>query len=312
MCQIKSLIEFDSLIELTRYFKDEETCLKFVEQEIWGGDFRCPHCGCDRLYRFKDGKRYRCAGCKEQFTVKVGTIFESSKVPLVKWFIAMWLLGSHKKGISSYQLARDIKVTQKTAWFMLQRIRKSMQQEHTGLLDGVVMSDETFVGGKNRNRHKNKKAVIPYGRNYEDKTPVIGLLQQNGEIRCFITTNTQNECLHPVIENNVADGAILVTDEWRGYKSIKTKVIHEVVQHNQKRYTSKNGFFTNAVEGFWSHLKRAIFGIYHNVSKKHLQRYVDEITFKYNTRLMGEGERIKFMLRKMRCRLKYKQLIQAI
>jgi len=223
----------------------------------------------------------------------------------------MWLIGNHKKGVSSVQLAKDIGVTQKTAWFMLQRIRKSMQQEHKGKLDGVVMSDETFVGGKNRNRHKDKKAIIPYGRNYEDKTPVIGLLQENGEIRCFITKNTQNECLHPVVDGNVAEGAILVTDEWRGYKSIQTKVIHEVVQHNQKRYVSKNGFSTNAVEGFWSHLKRAIFGIYHNVTKKHLQRYVDEIVFKFNTRLMKETERLNFMMQKVRCRLKYKHLIQC-
>jgi len=310
MEKMRSIDSFKSLPELIIYFNDEKKCLQYLEEWIWGGTMRCPHCGTDKVYRFKDGIKFKCSSCKEHFTAKVGTIFESSKLPMMKWITAIYLICSHKKGISSHQLARTLSVTQKTAWFMLHRLRKLMEQKFNAQMDGIVMSDETFVGGKNRNRHKNKKAEkIPYGRNFTDKTPVMGLLQAGGEIRTFVIKDTTQHSLLPIIRKHVAPGSIVVTDEWRPYVHLKADYDHQVVIHKNGNYQNAAGFSTNAVEGFWSQFKRAITGIWHNITKRHLHRYVDEITFKFNTRLMNEGERLKFMLQNLRCRLKYKQLI---
>jgi transposase-like protein len=309
MSEIKEQTKFNSLIQLSNYLSDEDKCLQYIEEWRWKGTIHCPHCGMDKIYRFRTRKIFKCKSCNNQFSVKVGTIFEKSKVELKKWILAIYLNGANKKGISSHQLAREIEVTQKTAWFMLHRIRKALVPDTSEQLEGVVMSDETFVGGKNKNRHADKKFKNAQGRSFKDKTPVLGLMQTDGDVRCFVIGETSKEDMHPLIRQHVKVGSVFVSDEWRAYIGIEDAFQHEVVRHNKKQYLSDAGFTTNALEGFWSHLKRTIFGIYHNVTRKHLQRYVDEISFRYNTRLLKQGERFELTMSRINTRLTYKQLV---
>lgn len=308
MCQMKQIDEFKSLPELIMYFSTEAVCLKYLEQWVHKGNIRCQYCGTDKVYRFKDGKRFRCSSCLEYFTAKVGTIFESSKLPLVKWYTAIYLLSAHKKGVSSHQLARDLHVTQKTGWFMLHRIRKAMEQDSI-MMDGIVEADETFIGGKNKNRHKNKKFKNAQGRSFQDKVAVMGLLQREGKVKTVVIGNTQGENIRRVVFGNVQTGSTLISDEWWAYRNMKEYYHHEVVDHARGQYVNGNGATTNSMEGFWAHLKRSLGGIYHRVSPKHLQKYIDEITFRWNTRKMNEGQRLSLLMSKVNCRLKYKQLV---
>lgn len=323
MPKIKSPTEFNSLLDLIIYFKDERTCLKYVEQVIWDGKPICPHCNHDKVYRFSDGKRFKCASCRKPFTVLVGSIFKSTKLPIIKWLIAMYLMANDKKGISSYQLARTIGITQSRAWYMLQKIRTLFQQEGIEL-SGVVEADETFVGGKNKNRHKNKKVKNSGGRSFKDKTPVLGLLEseiyaivrrphkkipnkmvqvkeviKDGKLICKVVPSTTIESLSPIVLNTVCTNSTLVTDEWQAYAKMGEHYEHEIVYHNKGQYQSSNFASTNSIEGHWSHLKRTLNGTYHNVSRKHLQKYADESTFRYNTKNKTEAARFSLLMSKI-------------
>lgn len=327
--------KFSSLIEMVEYLKDEKFCHKYFAYQRWNEGRFCPHCGNDKTYAFSDGLRYKCQACRQQFTARVGTIFEGSKIPLKKWFIGIYLVSSHKKGISSYQLAKDLKVTQKTGWFMLHRIRFSLANGGFEL-SGTIQCDETFVGGKNKNRHTDKKVKNSQGRCFIDKTPVMGMLQQGEHeivarphkinpsktVREKVITkqpimvgkvivNTQIESIQPMIYNNIAKGSIVVSDEWRAYKGIGKDYNHRIVDHGAKEYVNSNGDTSNAVESFWSQFKRSIIGIYHHVSREHLQNYVNESIFRYNTRGMSENERVDATLKGTDGkRLTYKMLIK--
>lgn len=309
MCKQTKLTEFSSIIELATYFKDERTCLKYLERVRWKDGIRCIYCGMDKIHRFKDGKRFECASCKERFTVKVGTIFENSKLSLRKWFVAMYYLGGHNKGISSYDLADDIKVTQATAWFMMQRIRNAFKAaQGTELLDGVIECDESFVGGKNKNRHIDKKVKNSQGRSFKDKTPVMGMLQRGGKLRAVVIADTSAQSIHNALFHNVKIGATIYSDEWLGYNGLKIYYDHSIIDHNKKEF--RNGdICTNAVENTWSGLKRTIIGRYHKVSKKHLQAYVDEVVFRYNHRELKSGERLGKLLAFMENPMPYKKLV---
>lgn len=309
MSKDKSPSSFNSLLQLSEYLNNEKKCLKFIEHWRWGGEIHCPHCGMDKVYRFKSREIFKCASCQLQFSAKVKTIFEKSKISLKKWILAIYLNGANKKGISSHHLAKEINVSQKTAWFMLHRIRKAIQPDNKEKLQGVIMTDETFVGGKNKNRHTDKKFVKAQGRSFKDKTVVMGMLQQDGDVRCVVIPDVTNASLHSTLLTHVKEKSIVVTDEYKNYKGIKKWFNHQTVQHRFRRYKNEEGYSTNAVEGFWSHLKRTIFGIYHNVSRKHMQAYVDEIAFKYNTRKMDQGERFGLMMSRINTRLTYKQLV---
>jgi len=307
MAKYKSPEDFSSLFELMDYFKDEQTCLGYLAEQRWPDGIECPHCYHTKVYVLNGKvKRYKCGICRKQFTAKANTIFEDSKLPLRKWFAAIYLLLAHRKGISSYQLARDIKVTQKTAWFLAQRIRHAIKQgSFAKKLDGVVESDETFVGGKNKNRHADKKVKNNQGRSFKDKTPVLGLVQRGGELRAFVVPNTKMEVLVPIILANVEQGSKLMTDEWyspiNGYE-------HSIVMHSAKQYGNGDAH-TNTLEGFWALLKRSIIGIYHKVSPKHLQRYVDEAVYRYNTKHLTDGHKALILLTIVNGSLKYKQLV---
>jgi transposase-like protein len=334
MAKEEKLIEdFDSLFELMEYFKDEATCIKYLVSQRWKDGIHCPHCGMEKIYSFSDGKRYKCAACREQFTAKTGSIFEDTKISLRKWFIAVYFVNSHKKGISSHQLARDLKVTQKTAWFMLHRIRFALGQNDEEQLDGIIEVDETFVGGKNKNRHKDKKVENSQGRSFKDKTPVFGMTERaqyeiverphkvipakivkekvitkDSFVITRVVPDTKTASLQPIIKHHVKEGAAVVSDEWMAYNGLNKLYEHYVVDHGKKQYAIGDKT-TNSMEGFWTWVKRAIIGIYHSVSRKHLQSYMDEITFRYNTKWEKEGHRVALFMQQVDGRLKYKTLI---
>src|ERR1017187_10382555 len=212
---MKTPFEFKTLTEFIEYFKDEDTCRKhFAKIRFAGGEY-CPHCGHDTIYTFNDGKRYRCAKCKRDFTVITGTVFGETKLPLKKWFIAIYLLSTTSKGISSVQLAKHVGVTQKTGWFMDHRIRKAMK-ENKGQIFGTIEVDETYVGGAVRNMHRSKVDRSKVGTGGKGKSIVFGMRQRGGQVRARVIENNDAAQLHPAIQATVAPGSTIYTDEHRG------------------------------------------------------------------------------------------------
>lgn len=304
-----ALRKFKTLVDLLLYFKDEQTCRDYLELIRWNGKIVCPYKECkhDHVFKYTDGKRYKCAKCQRQFSVKVGTIFEDSKISLQKWFAAIYLITSHKKGISSLQLHRDLGVTQKTAWFMLHRVRHTLLISPTEKLTGIIEADETFIGGKESNKHKSKQTAGTQGRSSLTKTPVLGIIERGGQLRAIKVLNTRGYSLRPFIVNNVEFGSTIHTDEWWGYRGLSRIFKHQYINHGAGEY-SKDGVHTNSIEGFWSLLKRGVIGIYHSMSDKHLQKYLDEFVFRYNTRGYSENFRFDAMLNNINSHLTYKQL----
>lgn len=310
MCTTTKVKKFDNLLSLLSYFDSEQKCIDYLALQRWGDNISCVYCNNDKVYTLKgENKRYKCASCRKQFSVKSGTVFENSKISFKTWFAAIYLVTSHKKGISSLQLMRDLGVTQKTAWFMLQRIRFALDQHNDFELDNEVEIDETYVGGKNKNRHDNKKAVNSQGRSAKDKSPVVGMVERKGKLTARQVANVQMPTLTKEIIKNVRESATIFTDEWLGYNGLKRIYDHSIVKHNQGQYVNGR-IHTNTIEGFWSLLKRGIFGIYHFTSKKHLQKYVDEFVFRYNTRTSTEHERFNIFLNNSNGRLTYNELIK--
>jgi transposase-like protein len=300
--------DFNSIIELIKAFPDEQSCINHLEELRWEGFVVSPFDKSSRVYKCK-GNRYKCKTTGKYFNVRTGTLFDNTKVPLQKWFVAIWLATSHKKGISSLQLSRDIEVTQKTSWFMLQRIRKCFRYESLSSLSGEVEADETYIGGKNRNRHESKRIEGIQGRSVKDKTPVVGMIERGGKVVAKVVEDTKSKTLTREVVNYVKETAKLYTDEWLGYKGVSKIYDHSIVKHNQSEYVNGR-VHTNSIEGFWALLKRSIVGVYHFTSKKHLQKYVDEMVFRYNSRNISEGQRFNLMLTNTEHRLKYKDLIK--
>jgi transposase-like protein len=306
------LQKFRTLVDLLTYFENEQICRDYLEVIRWEGILECPYkdCAGGHISKFKDGKRYKCPTCQRTYSVKVGTIFEDSKIPLRKWYAGIYLITSHKKGISSCQLARDLGVTQKTAWYMNHRVRHSLGWElPDAKLKGVIEADETFIGGLEANKHKSKKTEGTQGRSVVTKTPVVGVIERGGELRAKTVPDTTGSSLRKFVYENVERGSRLHTDEWWGYRGLEKIFGHSVIKHNENQYVNGD-CHTNTMEGFWSLLKRGVVGIYHSMSNKHLQKYVDEFVFRYNTRKLNESDRFNFMLSNMATHLPYKQLIQ--
>lgn len=307
---------FKSLSDLQKAFPTEQSCIDYLEERRWRGNVVSPFDPTSKVYKCKDNK-YRCKNTMKYFNVKTNTIFHKSSVPLIKWMMAIWLILTHKKGISSIQLSRDIGVTQKTAWFMSHRIRKALGIENDvgdenegggGKLNGTVEIDETFIGGKNKNRHADKKVKNSQGRSFKDKVPVFGLMQQGGRVIARVVSNTQVESLSPLILQYVEEGSNLYTDEWNYGKKADTLYNHKNVNH-QAGFYGKGEFTTNHIEGFWALIKRGIMGIYYHWSKKHMQRYIDEYVFRFNTRKISDRERFDLLMQNLEYRLTYKELI---
>lgn len=305
--------QFSSFAQMLEILSTENDCREFLEQIRWGKSPICPHCGSQSKehYELKQKGEFKglrkCKDCRERFTVKVGTMFHGSPISLRKWFIAIYIFSSHKKGISSLQLHRDLGVTQKTAWFMLQRIRNNFSMNTTEKLTGTVEADETFIGGKNKNRHVNKKIEKSQGRSIKDKTPVFGMVNK-GKVNTRVVSDTKANTLKPIIDEMVEKGSIVVTDEWKAYKGLIEDYQHKILNHNRGEFVN-NSFHTNSIEGFWSLLKRGIFGIYHSTSPKHLNMYCDEFSYRYNTRKITDGERFEMTLANANRRLSYQELI---
>ena len=303
----KTIGEFTSLFDLLQAFPTEESCIAYLEKQLWGdGEPVSPYDPTSKVYRRGDGM-YRCKNTGKNFNIRIGTIFEGSKVPLRKWFVAIYEITTSNKGISSIKLADDIQVTQKTAWYMSQRIREAFNIALEEKLDGEVELDETFVGGKNKNRHKNKRVKNSQGRSFKDKVPVMGMLQRGGKVVCEVVRNTSYKSLTVPILRNVKRTATLYSDEWQGYKTISKLYKHYIVDHGHGQYVNGNAY-TNNIEGFWSILKRGLTGIYNHTSKKHLQRYVNEFCFRYNYRGMNGRERFNCLLCNSKHRITYNEL----
>jgi len=298
--------EFKSIIDLIKAFPDEQTCINHLEKLRWDDNVVSPFDPTSKVYKCKNNK-YKCKNTGKYFNVKTATLFDNSKVDLQKWFIAIYLITGHSKGISSVQLSKDIDVTQKTAWFMLQRIRNCFGIEDDQL-DNEVEIDETYVGGKNKNRHNSKKIEGSQGRSAKDKTPVLGMVERGGKLRAKTVENVQGGTLTPEIVNAVKESAKVYTDEWLGYKGLKRIYDHSFIKHNQGEYVNGR-VHTNTIEGFWSLMKRGIVGIYHFTSKKHLQKYVDEFVFRYNTKDRNINYRFNQLLSNTEFRLTYNELI---
>lgn len=265
--------EFKTLAEFLKAFNSEEACRKHFEViRFADGDF-CPHCKHDKINRFTDGKRYRCAKCKQDFTIKTGTIFGESKLPIQKWFIAIYLLTTRKKGISSIELSKQVGVSQKTAWFMDHRIREAMKQGK-GKLIGVVEADETYLGGYHPQKH-----------GFSKKSAIMGMTERGGEIRAFSIPNRETHVILNALTENVDRDAHLITDDAGVYrKTARVGYRHDSVKHSRKQYVKKGNIHTNSIESFWALFKRNYHGTYHHMSKKHLQKYIDEVSFRFNNR----------------------------
>jgi transposase-like protein len=304
-----------TLIQAVKYYADADRSLSFVVKMRWpDGVVLCPTCKSPAVYFLANQRRWECKGKhpRRQFSVKVGTIFEDSPLGLDKWLPAMWMLGGDRNGISSCELARSLGVTQKTAWFMLQRIRLAMKNGSIEMLNGSVEVDETYVGGKTKSKRRNPKTgkMMPTGPQ-DGKDIVMGLIERNGRVRASVVPNAKKSTLRPIIEKNVAPGAILYTDALGSYEDLRQKYKHYVINHSIEYV---NGHIhTNGIENFWSCFKRTLSGTYTFASTEHLNRYLDEQIFRHNNKKENDGGRFKVAVRGISGkRLTYKALIGKV
>lgn len=315
---MKAIEDFKSLIDLLTTFNTEAKCSQYISLKRWGNKPVCPHCGKDeRVYSFSDGIYFKCGVCRKKFTVKVGTIFEDSKIPLTKWFAAIYLFASRSKPTSSMQLAKDISITQKSAWFILHRLRYGTNHpDYMKPLENVVETDETFIGMKEYNRHQNKRNADGLGgytgRSANiDKKAVFGIVERKGNVVAVHVPDTKKQTLQPLIIQNVKEFARVISDEYYAYNTLdKVGYTHDTIKHALKQYVVGD-IHTNTIENFWSVLKRGIYGTYHFTSRKHLQSYLEEFAYRYNNRLIKPSQRFDLLLKQSsKGNLTYSKLIK--
>ncbi len=288
----------NTLQEAIVHFSDYENCRALMMELRWpDGKVKCPHCGSEKVTYLAKTRVWKCYGGhkKPTFSLKTGTIFEDSPLGLDKWLAALWLVVNCKNGISSCEVARDLSVTQKSAWFMMHRIRLALQDKDGGKLGGEVEIDETFIGGLARNMHASKRREKIQGTGGRDKVAVLGILKRHGKVRTSIVPNVQRETLHAKVRGNVRRGSKLFTDAWTSYTGLNADYVHSVIDH-AKAYAVEN-VHTNGLENYWSLLKRTIKGTYISVEPFHLFRYLDEQAYRYNNRMdMKDGDRFRLAL----------------
>jgi transposase-like protein len=306
-----------TLLEAVKAYADADSALTEAADSRWPKGVACAHCGAENTMFLKTRRIWKCSKCRKQFSFKAGTVFEDSAIGLDKWLPAVWMIANDRNGISSHELARTVGVTQKTAWFMLHRIRLAMQDgRNGGKLGGEVEVDETFIGGKARNMHKSRKAKIMGWKTggTVGKTAVQGLLERHGKVTAKVVGEAKRKALSENVKENVEPGSTVYTDEAVAYYHTLTEYDHQVINHAEA-YVNGN-IHTNGIENFWSCLKRGIGGTYVAVEPFHLFRYVDEQAFRYNNRKDAEGniisdyDRFKAALSQVTGRrLTYQQLI---
>jgi len=277
-----------NIVSVYKIFPTQAACIAHLEQVRWNGKPICPYCNSSNQTPQPKENRYKCNTCNMSFSVTVNTIFHKTKIDLQKWFLAIALTLNAKKGISARQLARDIEVTKDTAWRILMQIRKSFVDD-SELLEGIIEMDETFVGGKNKNRHADKKVDGGQGGNGGDKTIVVGTLQRDGKVKAQKVNDRTSKTLHGIVKQNVAKGSQLMTDEFKSYNGLCLLYGHQVVNHAMKEYVN-GACHTNTLEGFWSLLKRGVIGQYHYVSPRYLDKYINEFCYRYNSRKTHTNE----------------------
>jgi transposase-like protein len=290
-----NLNENSGLMEAIRYFSDPIVCIEAVSKVKWPKGPECPRCESKRLSFIKTRRTWTCLDCRKQFSVKIGTIFEDSPLGLDKWLTAMWMLGNSKNGVSSYEIARALSITQKSAWFMLQRIRHAMHTGSINKMSGTIEADETFIGGAARFMHKHKREQKVHGRGPGGKEIVFGLLERKTEkVRVHHVEKRTKKELIPIVREHVRRGSEIMTDELLSYDGLDSEYKHKVINHAEQ-YVDGN-VHTNRMENFWSLLKRSIKGTYVSVEPFHLFRYLDEQSFRYNERHDTDAQRFHKVL----------------
>jgi transposase-like protein len=279
-------------LQAIRYFADPDVAHDYMVRVRWPNGVICPLCGSANV-KFtktkgeKPRRLWNCHGCNRQFTAKVGTIFEDSPIGFDKWWPAIWMAVNCKNGISSCELARALGVQQKTAWFMLHRIRHALQYGSFEKLSGEIEADETFIGGLSKNMHKNKRKRL--GTGGVGKTPVLGLLQREGRVVAKVVPDVQKDTLHAELHRHVEPGSNVFTDKWVAYRGLNRQFRHKTIDH--ARAYVKGRVHTNSIENFWSLLKRSLSGTYIHVNPEHLPRYVDEQAYRFNERTGSDADR---------------------
>ena len=272
------------ILGLVKDFGTQEQCITKLEELKWKGKPLCPYCGSEKSTKRKGSFRHHCHSCNAAYSVMIGTIMESTKLPLPKWFLAMFLIINAKKGISSLQLARDLGINKNTAWYLQKRIRQAMNEEDQ-ILKGLVEADETYIGGSLTNKHEKLKEERAYNQSgMEHKIPVLGMIERKGKIIVKVLNRAWGQEIKPILKEKVARESELITDGFGGYKDLGKHFANHVILNHSKKIRKIGEYHTNTIEGFWSMLKRAIIGQYHKISTKHLQDYLNEMAFKYNYR----------------------------
>lgn len=288
------------------YFSSPDVCVEFLAKMRWENGVTCPYCANQKVSFIKTRRIWQCLTCKKQFSVKVGTIFEDSAIPLQKWLPALWMVVNDKNGISSYEAARALGVTQKTAWFMNHRIRLALQDRNSEKLDGEIEVDETWVGGKFQNMHKAKRPSKADGQT--NKTIVVGMLQRGGKVRATVIKDTSRHTLQKQVRSNVDKTANLYTDAHPAYDGLVRDYHHEMIDHRVSY--GQGSVHTNGIENFWSLLKRSVKGTYVHVDNEHVERYLDEQSFRFNNRKVNDSKRFTNALKSVSGRrLTYRELV---